>query len=110
MTTEPTEGKDLFDDPGSAKLMVSIMGKMNSDAQWTANQLEAIKDAQIKELQQDYVMLYHALEKVAARTDSATAYDALNRFGWKYTEAAKAVGVTKDAYPEDTFGFVDGVA
>lgn len=92
------EQENPLADHDAAKLFVGLLAQQSRDRAWTENQLQGTLEARIKELQKDYVQLFHALEKVAERTDSATAYNALNRFEWKYTDAAKAVGVTKDAY------------
>jgi len=69
-------------------LFASILTANARDLQWTNDQLLAIKEEQLRQMQKDYVKLYAALHKVAERTDSATAYDALDRF-WHVNEDAK---------------------
>jgi hypothetical protein len=49
-------------------------------------------------MQQDYVKLYASMQKVAERTDSATAYSALDRF-WHVNEDAKK----ELAKPDDVY-------
>lgn len=69
-------------------LFGAILEANHRSLQWTTDQLLASKEAQLRGMQQNYVKLYASLQKVAERTDSATAYDALDRF-WHINEDAK---------------------
>ena len=61
-------------------LFGAILEANHRSLQWTNDQLLANREAQLRDMQQNYAKLYAALSKVAERTDSATAYDALDRF------------------------------
>ena len=69
-------------------LFGQILEANHRSLQWTNDQLLASKEAQLREMQQNYVKLYASLHKVAERTDSQTAYSALDRF-WHINEDAK---------------------
>ena len=72
----------------SMPLFAQIIEANARGLQWTNDQLLASKEAQLREMQQNYVKLYAAMHKVAERTDSQTAYSALDRF-WHINEDAK---------------------
>jgi hypothetical protein len=82
-----TEENPLDND--TVKLFGAVMGQMQRDAQWNADQLLAIREQEVGEWKAAFAKLYAAMEKVAHRTDSATAYGALDRFFHLNTDAVK---------------------
>jgi DNA repair ATPase RecN len=83
-----TDGTPETEFEEAMPLFAKILETNARNLQWTNDQILANKEAQLREMQQNYVKLYAALHKVAERTDSATAYDALDRF-WHVNEDAK---------------------
>lgn len=79
-------------------LFASILEANARGLQWTNDQLLAIKERQLRDMQQNYVKLYASLHKVAERTDSATAYDALDRFYHTNEDAKKELAKPYESY------------
>lgn len=79
-------------------LLGAIMGQMSRDREWTENQLQGMMEHRVLELRRDFVQLYNALLKVAERTDSWTAVQALDRFEWKYNDALKGIEDAKGSF------------
>ena len=52
-----------------------------------SNRLDEMRLAEIADWKKRFEMLYRSMEKVAARTDSATAYGALDRFSYDMEQA-----------------------
>lgn len=82
----------------SMPLFASILEANARGLQWTNDQLLASIEAQLRQMQQDYVKLYAAMHKVAERTDSATAYDALDRFYHVNEDAKKELAKPYESY------------
>lgn len=72
-----------------------LMGKLveaNARAlQWTNDQLLANKEQELQQLRGHFTRLYHSMEKVYERTDSATARDATDRFAGVYSDALEGM-------------------
>lgn len=83
-----TDGTPETEFEEAMPLLASIIGANVRGLQWTTDQLLANKEQQLRQMQQDYVKLYASMQKVAERTDSRTAYDAVDRF-WHVNEDAK---------------------
>ena len=98
--TDEEQAKDDREFREAMPLLGSIIEANARGLQWTNDQLLASKEAQLRQLQKSFVKLYHSMEKVAERTDSATAYDALNRFDYEYRESAKGIADTKNSYDD----------
>lgn len=79
-------------------LFASILSANARGLQHTTDQLLAYKEAQLREMQQDYVKLYASMHKVAERTDSRTAYDALDRFYHKNEDAKRELAKQHESY------------
>jgi hypothetical protein len=93
-----TDGTPETEFEEAMPLLAAIVGQNARDLQWTNDQLLASKERQLRQMQQDYVKLYASMQKVAERTDSATAYSALDRF-WHVNEDAKK----ELAKPDDVY-------
>lgn len=65
------------------ELTGAILTGMFSQSAATANALDDMRLAEIERWKKRYSMLYRSMEKVAERTDSNTAYDALARFSFE---------------------------
>ena len=61
-----------------------IMSNMSQDASSMANALDNQRLREIEAWKKKFSMLYHSMKKVAERTDSRTAFDALERFDFDY--------------------------
>ena len=59
--------------------LLSGMFRASAD---TANQLDDMRLAEIEDWKKRFATLYRSMEEVAERTDSMTAYAALDRFGY----------------------------
>lgn len=70
-----------------------LTGMFNQSAA-TANALDDMRLAEIERWKERFTLLYNSMEKVAQRTDSNTAYDALSRFSYEAELAEKG----KEAY------------
>lgn len=66
-----------------------------------SNRLDEMRLAEIADWKKRFAMLYRSMEKVADRTDSATAYGALNRFSYDMEAAQKG--------PSEHLGYTGGV-
>lgn len=72
-----------------------IVSSMAKDAANTANALDDMRLREIAYWKNLFAMLFRSMEKVAERTDSRTAFDALERFGYNYgTAVAEGDSVT----------------
>jgi len=79
-------------------LFASILTANTRGLQWTNDQLLASKERQLREMQESYVKLYASMQKVAERTDSATAYSALDRFWHVNEDATRELAKPDDVY------------
>jgi len=79
-------------------LFASILTANARGLQWTNDQLLAIKEQQLQQMRKQFVGLYMALQKVAERTDSATAYDALDRFYYVKEDVEKEIAKSNELY------------
>lgn len=75
-----TDGTPETEFEEAMPLFASILEANNRSLQWTNDQLLANAQENLRVMQQNYVKLYASMYKVAERTDSATAYNALDRF------------------------------
>lgn len=82
----------------SMPLFASILEANHRSLQWTNDQLLANKEAQLRLLRKQFVGLYMSLQKVAERTDSATAYDALDRFHYVHADIEKEIDKDNGSY------------
>jgi hypothetical protein len=93
-----TDGTPETEFEEAMPLFASILEANARGLQWTNDQLLASKEAELLRLQKDYAQLYAALSKVAERTDSATAYDALDRFYHVHNGVKKALAKPYESY------------
>lgn len=93
-----TDGTPETEFEEAMPLFAAIIGQNVRDLQWTNDQLLVSKEAQLRDMQQNFAKLYASMQKVADRTDSATAYSALDRFWHVNEEAKKELAKPNDVY------------
>ena len=87
MTNLPS--KDLKYTDEDMQFAGQLVSAMSAQSAGVANALDNARLREIEAWKDDFRMLYNSMRKVADRTDSRTAFDALDRFGYTYSKAVE---------------------